>query len=275
MSFSDLQISEISRCANDFVYFCSKYVKIDDNPFLLRQYQIDLYEHLEDNNFSIFSKYRKGGFTTELLLYGLWQCLFKLNQNVYFTTCSPALLNDAGRLIKNVIKKLPKWMTGNVLKMPNDMYKSFPETSSEMHFIDSQVVMVEIKPISLLIVDEASFINSMNNYTANFWTSCRPLVCESTEGKCIITSTMNSEDDWFWRVIQESKIKMNDLEIFYTYYKDNQAYDKEWEQRTIGQIGIDAFNVEYLQQAKSNKVIEKLVKAEIRTIWDDWSISQE
>lgn len=258
MNFSEFQISEISRCAIDFPYFCSKYVQINGNPFILRPYQIELYEHLEENNHSIFSKYRVGGFTTVLLLYGLWKCLFRLNENVCYLSCSPS-----GILIKNVIKDLPKWMTGNVLKMMHDTLKSFPETDSVMHFYINPVDIQMIEPITLLIIDEASFMLSMDYH----WQRFQPLV---EDGKCIISSNMNSANDWFHTFREESKIKMNKFSIFYTDYKDNEAYDMEWEQ-TERYRNVN-FDLDYGQKINI-KEPEVKQKQEIRTIWDEWSVS--
>lgn len=254
MNFSQFQISEISRCSVDFPYFCSKYIKIT-----LRPYQIELYEHLEDNKLSIFSKYRQGGFTTILLLYGLWKCLFRLNENVCYLSPSSGTSGPSGAFIKNIIKDLPKWMTGNVLKMMHDTVKSFPETSSVMRF--SHVADLEMKEsITLLIIDEASFIIDMDYH----WMRLNPLI----ENKCIIASNLNSVDDWFYRVREESKIKMNKFSIFYTDYKENEAYDIEWEKK-IKCTNIN-FDIEYLQKIKE---VEVLKKQEVRTIWDEWSIS--
>ena len=126
------QQDEITRCVVDFPYFCEKYIQILSYdalsskhtsvsnskiiPFKLWPHQLRLYEHLENNRFTIFSKFRLGGFSTLLGIYGLWKCLFRFDQNILWLSKSDhEAMNACDGLVKRAIEYLPDWMKGEVM----------------------------------------------------------------------------------------------------------------------------------------------------------------
>lgn len=273
------QSEEIAKCAADFPYFCESYVKVyvtnttgtETLPFKLHPYQKRLYEHVEDNRFSIFSKFRQGGFTTELAIYGLWKCLFRLDQRVLWMTKSDRDSQYVcNQIVKRAIEHLPNWMTGNVMKMTNSHQKSFPETDSAMYFYTPEAACG--KSATLLIVDEASFIKDMDKHWKAMW----PIV--STGGSAIVFSTVNSDADWFWQTIENAALKLNQFAIYRCNYKERPEHcDPQWEidaKNSLGQIG---WEVEYEQKPAESILIQKPSvkpsKKLWRSIWDEWDSS--
>jgi len=273
------QSEEIAKCAADFPYFCEQYVKIyvtkgantEIQPFKLHPYQVRLYEHVEDNRFSIFSKFRQGGFTTELAIYGLWKCLFRLDQRVLWLSQSDRASQDVcDRIVKRVIDHLPEWMKGNVMKMTNSHQKSFPDTDSAMQFYTPEAACG--KSVSLLIVDEASFIKDMTKHWKAMWP------CLSTGGSAIVLSTPNYDDDWFWQTMEDAALKLNSFAIYRCNYKERPEHcDPQWEMDAKNNLGQKGWEVEYEQKPMERVQIEKTSRKPSkklwRSIWDEWDSS--
>lgn len=270
------QTEEIARCAADFNYFCNKYVKIHvpnistSIPFELYPYQVRLYEHIEDNRFTIFSKFRQGGFTTELATYGLWKCLFRLDQKILWLSPSERDARDVcDRLVKRMIDGLPDWMKGNIMKMANSNQKSFPETDSVMHFQTPE--KARGKSASLLIVDEASFIKNMKQHWTPLWSSL------GTSGRAIVFSTVDYDNDWFWQTKEDAALKLNTFAIYDCKYSERPEFcDSAWQQDAKSNIGQSGWDCEYEQKPKNSDIdipVPKVTQKQWRSIWDEWESS--
>lgn len=269
------QQDEISRCAVDFPYFCEEYVKIcvqkgsqnsEIVPFKLHPYQVRLYEHLEDNRFTIFSKFRQGGFTTELAIYGLWKCLFRLDQKVlWLAKTDREAVEACDRIVKRALEYMPDWMKGSVMKMINSHQKSFPETDSNMFFGTPEAACG--KAISLLIIDEATHIKDMQHH----WQALYPTL--STGGNCVVLSTPHKDDEWFWNTLEDASLKLNKFSVYKCHYKERPEHcDSQWEVETKSNLGCD-WEVEYEQKVieTMQPKVQKASKKKIwRSIWDEW-----
>lgn len=283
------QQEEISRCATDFSYFCEQYVKIyvalghtnpppgsSTNtaiiPFKLWPYQVRLYEHLEDNRFTIFSKFRQGGFSTEVAIYCLWKCLFRLDQRILWlakTDREAVYMCDS--VVKRALEYMPEWMTGNVMKMISSHEKKFTDTDSSMFFGTPQAACG--KAISLLVVDEASFIQNMDSHWKAMWP------CLSTGGNAVVMSSVNSDVDWFYNTLEDARLKLNNFVEYKNHYQERPDFcDPKWEQDMRGNLGSTGWQVEYEQIPAES--VEKAVAAKKeskklwRSIFDEWDGSQ-
>jgi hypothetical protein len=108
--------------------------------------------------------------------------------------------------------------------------------------------------ISLLYCDEFAFLQP--NIAEEFWTSISPTL--ATGGRCIITSTPNSDEDQFATIWKESqqffdefgnekpnKIGINGFSGFRSDWWDHPDRDEEWKQEELGRIGEEKFRREY------------------------------
>jgi hypothetical protein len=278
MKLTKQQQDEITRCAVDFPYFCKEYVKVlvpygSSNtgiiPFELHPYQVRLYEHMEDNRFSIFSKFRQGGFTSEVAIYGLWKSLFRLDQSILWISKTDREAIEVSRIVKRAIEYMPDWMKGGVMKMSNDHEKSFTDTGSRMFFGAPQAA--RSKAATLLVIDEASFIKDMDQH----WKAIYPVI--STGGNCVVMSTVNQDTDWFWLTLEDAILDNNQFEVYRCHYKDRPEFcDPKWEAGMRNQLGSSGWETEMMQQplvtvqAAANK---KKSPGLWRSIWDDWESS--
>ena len=79
--FSKEEIREYMKCMKDPSYFAKKYVKIislDEGlvPFNLYDYQEKMFNHFNDNRFSIVLACRQSGKSISSVVYLLWYAVF-------------------------------------------------------------------------------------------------------------------------------------------------------------------------------------------------------
>jgi hypothetical protein len=245
MSLSD----EFIRCASDFDYFCRTYCfvkNIDGNlvSFRLRDYQERLYHHIESNTNTIFSKFHIGGFSTELVVYCLWKCLFVENFRILFFPKNSVQIFDF------IVSGLPSWLRGRIKK--NNTHRIFTDSKSEIHFLSTLGVVGQ--KYNLLVMDEVSKIANIDLIYDNFSYN----VC----GKKIICSQVDYEDDWFYKAL-------NSLE--FSIYE---CYWYEFYDSRISGIDDDNWELNFLQIPRRKKLIIEEAKKGFRNLYDDWQISR-
>ena len=267
------QQNEFLRCATDFPYFCKTYIKVNGNQsFCLYPYQERLYNHIEDNNYTIFSKFRQGGFSTELAIYSLWRCLFREDQNICFAAKTDRMALYISGIVKHAAQDLPDWMSGDI-KLINDHKKLFPETNGSIHFYDIKTASMKLTGVSMLFIDEASFIDNM----PAMWQAMYP-VLSANKCKVIIYSSANNVKDWFWTTLTDA---LNNRNMFSVYGCDIDEHpefcSKIWQESMKLVLGDRGWSCEYEQnalvyknkEAEAEAEVEK-VKKEIRSIFDEW-----
>ena len=266
------QHNEFMKCATDFSYFCKTYIKVNGNqPFELYPYQERLYEHIEDNRYTIFSKFRQGGFTTELAMYSLWRCLFREDQHIFYVAHHPSSAS-ASNLVKRAAQDLPSWMSGDI-KLINEHRKAFPETNGSINF--GCVKDLCGKNFNLLIIEEASFISDMEAH----WKALAPIV---TAGNCklVIYSSANSTRDWFWKTLTGAINKKNFFSLYECDIDEHPEFSNSlWQDSMRVTLGKKGWACEYEQNAvhpETKNIVssDEDSKKGIRSIFDEWEPSQ-
>ncbi len=263
------QRKETMRCALSFNYFATKYVKIMHPkrgliPFILFKYQREVISEYEKHRFNIIRKFRQGGLTTVTELWGLWRCLFKLDQQILFLSKTDSEAITAGEIVNTAVKYLPTWMQPVKDGKWNDHKKEFYETGSKMHFGTPE--RARGLAITYLILDEAAFIPDMEKH----WKAMYPTL--STGGNCIVVSTVNGLGNWYeetYHAAKETKNSFNIIDLEYTRHPDyhndkwvaeqrSQLGEKGWQQEVLGsflgsgETYIPAHIIGELQQATRN-----------------------
>ena len=122
VSYTQEQIEEYIKCANDATYFAMKYMKIvnvDEGliPFRMWDFQKEMLELFQNNRFVITKCPRQVGKTTTTVAYLLHATIFTESQNV-------AILANKGSLARDILAKyqlayenLPQWLQQGVLSL--------------------------------------------------------------------------------------------------------------------------------------------------------------
>lgn len=266
------QLKEIVKCSESFSYFCENYVRVKSysvtHPavhqlaFKLHPFQERLAEHWESHRFSINSKFRQGGFTTLAVMYGLWKCLFQMDQRVMYVGKTDRDVRDASHLADYTLSLIPDWMKG--INSKSDHRKKF-DTGSVMTLMVFEAACG--LAVNLLIIDEAAFIKDMDKHWVAMW----PVI--SNGGRLIVQSTVKTDEDWFWDRLIDARAGVGGMVEFKCHYTDRPEFDNlEWEQEMRRNVG-SGWESEFLQKPM-RKVVEKPVKkSKWRRIQDDWEPS--
>ena len=109
------------------------------------------------------------------------------------------------------------------------------------------------KSLSLIYCDEFAFVQPPEK-AKEFWTALSPTL--ATGGKCIITSTPNSDEDQFALIWTEANKKfdehgnetalgVNGFSPFFAHWRENPLRDDEWARLERAKIGEERFRREF------------------------------
>lgn len=260
-------ISELKKCATNFVYFCKKYATVEHPlrgyiPFELHPYQEKLAESFNKDRFVIVNKYRWGGFSSLLNAYALWKCLFDLDQRILFQyKTDREAINIGGRAVRRMINCLPDWMKPKLDGKCNDHTIDFTDTGSNISFYTCEASCG--KSATHLIYEEAAFIKDMEAH----WKCSYPII--STGGKAFVVSTPNGntprKDNWFRAVCEDSQKGLN----AFVYHKidctNDPKYNDEWVAELKKNLGEKGFQYEMMcsfgeEEEKKEEPKEELPK---------------
>lgn len=257
------QRKEIIRCSESFAYFCHKYVKILHPmrgllPFVLFKYQRKTISDYESHRFNIISKFRQGGLTTVTLLWGLWRCMFQLDQQIMLISKTDREATDIGMMADRACENFPSWLRPKKDGKWNDHLKMFTDTGSALKFYSPEAARG--KSVTFLIVDEAAFIDDMEKHWKAMW----PIL--STGGSCTLVSTVNGLGNWYQETYHDAREGRNKFHVIDLDYWEHPDYNNvQWVADQKAQLGEKGFRQEVLREFQgsgdtyfSNKVLTRI-----------------
>lgn len=242
------QQEEIVKCVESFPYFCQKYIKILHPtkgliPFVLFKYQSRCIREYAEHRFNIISKFRQGGLTTVTLLYGLWKCMFELDQQVMTLSKTDREATNVGMIIDRAVEHLPEWIKPQKTGKWNDHLKQFPDTGGALQFYSPEAARG--KSVTFLVIDEAAFIPDMEDHWKAMW----PVL--STGGSCVLVSTVNGLGNWYEETYTNAKDGKNKFHVIDLDYWEHPDYspkqNPDWEKEQRAQLGERGFLQEVLR----------------------------
>lgn len=242
------QEEEIVKCAESFAYFCQKYIKILHPtkgliPFMMFKYQNRTIEDYENHRFNIISKFRQGGLTTVSIFYGLWKCMFQLDQQIMALSKTDREATVIGYMVDRAVEHMPTWLKPRKDGKWNDHLKQFPDTGGALQFYSPEAARG--KSVTFLIIDEAAFIPDMDKHWKAMW----PVL--STGGSCVLVSTVNGLGNWYEESYHKAKDGKNMFHIIDLDYWEHPDYSQknnpDWVDEQLAQLGEKGFAQEVLR----------------------------
>ena len=256
-TYSPRQVREIRACMNDPLYFMENYMWIQHPvkgkiPFVAYEYQKRLVEAYWKNTSVVALLPRQTGKTTTAAGFLLWYAMFNDDVTILIAANKFRAATEIMDRIKFAYEELPDWLragaaTYNVQDIKFDNGSRIKSTTTTP---DSGRGM----SISLLYLDEFAFVKP--RIAEEFWTAMSPTL--STGGKCIITSTPNSDEDkfaeiWFGanKVVDDygeelpNGLGVNGFRAITAHYSEVPGRDEEWATRERAKIGSEKFDREY------------------------------
>jgi hypothetical protein len=251
------QETEFLRCAIDPVYFINNYCYIRHAtkgkiPFKLFDYQRDLVLCYWKNRQVIAMCSRQLGKTETAASFMLWFATFQRDVNILIAANNFRAATEIMDRIKFSYEELPDWLKAGVVTY--NVQKIVFDNGSKVESATTTPSTGRGKSISLLFLDELAFVSP--RIATEFWSAINPTL--ATGGKCIITSTPNSDEDTFaqiWyganRTVDEfgnelpDAVGINGFKSFKATWNQHPDRDEAWATRERAKIGYEKFAREY------------------------------
>ena len=161
----------------------------------LFDYQLGLIDCYHNNRYSIAMIGRQLGKTTVAAGYLLWYAMFIPDSYILIASKSGADAMDIMEKVRFAYEELPDFIRAGAREY--NKTKIFFDNGSRIISVTTTENTGRGKAISLIYLDEFAFVDPPR-VAQELWTSLSPTL--STGGKCIITSTPNSDEDQFSRI---------------------------------------------------------------------------
>ncbi len=277
-SYTIDQIGEILKCADPVTgpaYFLSNYFYIQHpvkgrlryTPF---EYQERLVESYHSNRFSISLMPRQTGKSTTAAGYLLWYAMFVPDSTILVAAHKYTGSQEIMQRIRYGYESVPDFIRAGVTTY-NKGSIDFDNGSRIVSTTTTDNTGRGMS-ISLLYLDEFAFVKP--RMAKEFWTSISPTL--ATGGKCIITSTPNSDEDQFaliWKQANkcvdewgnETEVGINGFKAFRSYWNEHPDRDEAWEKQQRAQLGEERFRREMLCEfiIEEETLINSIVLAEM------------
>jgi hypothetical protein len=225
---------EYIRCAQSPDHFMRKYCNIQHPQrgrviFNLYPFQSKVLNLWKENPYSIVLKSRQLGISTLAAGYSLWLMIFHKDKNVLCLATKQETAKNMVTKVKFMFDNLPSW-----LKIPADENNKLTlrlNNGSQIKAVSAASDAGRSEAVSLLIVDEAAFIENIGE----IWASAQQTL--ATGGGAIVLSTPFGTGNWFHQTWVKAEAQENDfLPIRLPWYVHPER-DEAWRKRQDELLG--------------------------------------
>ena len=256
-NWTEHEIMEFARCADPVTgpeYFMDNYFYIQHptkgrmlyKPF---DYQKRLIETYHKYRYSISLMPRQTGKSTSAAGYLLWYAMFVPDSTILIAAHKFTGSQEIMSRIRYAYELCPDFIRAGATSY-NKGSIDFDNGSRIMSSTTTENTGRGLS-ISLLYCDEFAFVRP--TIGREFWTSISPTL--ATGGKCIITSTPNSDEDQFatlWKGANkridefgnETELGVNGFKSFRSYWNEHPDRDEAWAAQQRAQLGDERFRRE-------------------------------
>ena len=243
--YTNDEIAEIARCANDIVYFAEKYavVMTDDGiqKVKLREYQKEMLRNFQDNRFNIVLASRQMGKTVTASIFNAWFITFNVDKNTLLLANKGETTKEIIDKAKVVIEHLPFFMKPGIIKY--DVMNVRCDNGCRLVGQSTTAKAGIGFTIHNLYLDEFAHIHP--NIVDVFYENVYPTLSSSKISRINITSTPNGFNKFYeiWAAAVDGKNAYTPLRIDWFQHPDR---DDAWYKRELENLGSEeAFNRQY------------------------------
>jgi len=243
-NFTEEEVKEYLKCSKDPVYFCKKYLKVislDEGlvPFTLYPYQEKMFDHFNNNRFSIVLACRQSGKSISSVGYIIWYACFHSEKTIAVLANKGATAREMLARVTLMLENLPFFLQPGC----KALNKGSIEFSNNSRIIAAATSGSSIRGMSvnLLFLDEFAFVERANE----FYTSTYPVISAGKDTKVIITSTANGIGNTFHKIWEGAVQKVNEFVPFTVNWYDVPGRDDDWKKQTIANTSQLQFDQEF------------------------------
>ena len=238
------------------LYFAKNFIKIQHPtrgsiPFEPYEYQEILIDSYHNNKQCIAMLPRQMGKTTCAVAYLLWYTMFVPDCQVLIAAHKYEGAKDIMDRYRFGYENLPDFVRAGVYSYNRNTIEY--DNGARIQATTTTENTGRGKSLSLIYCDEFAFVQPPEK-AKEFWTALSPTL--ATGGKCIITSTPNSDEDQFALIWTEANKKfdehgnetalgVNGFSPFFAHWRENPLRDDEWARLERAKIGEERFRREF------------------------------
>jgi hypothetical protein len=245
LSYTEEQVLETARCADDPVYFIKKYVKIVNVdrgliPFDMWDFQEDMVRTFHENRFTIAKMPRQVGKTTTTVGYMLWAAIFNEEYTIGILANKGQLARDILGRIQKAYEYLPPWLQQGIMTWNKGSLEL--ENGSKIFAYATSAAGVRGGTYNLIFLDEFAFVP--HNMAVEFFTSTYPVISSGQTSKVIIVSTPNGLNLFYkmWTDAIEKRSTYKTVEVHWSMVPGR---DAKWKEETIRNTSEEQFRQEF------------------------------
>ena len=239
------EIAELSKCANDIVYFAERYavVMTDDGiqKVKLREYQKKLLSDFQHNRFNIVLASRQMGKTVTASIFNAWYLTFNYDKTTLLLANKSESTKEIIDKAKVVIENLPFFMKPGIIKY--DVMNVRADNGCRLVGQSTTAKSGIGFTIHNLYLDEFAHVHP--TIVDSFYENVYPTLSASKISRINITSTPNGFNK-FYEIYSDAEKGNNEYKATRIDWWQHPDRDDEWYKRELGNLGSeDAFNRQY------------------------------
>jgi hypothetical protein len=244
-SFTQHELDEYIKCAEDPVYFARKYIRIINVdrgliPFDMWDFQEKMLSTFHENRFSICKLPRQVGKSTTSVAYILHQVLF--NENfvcAILANRAPTARELLGKL-KLAFEYLPMFLKQGIKEWNKGSI--YLANGSRVLADSTSGSSVRGFSFNLIFLDEFAFVP--NNIAEEFFNSTYPTISSGKTSKVVIVSTPNGMN-LFYKMWTKAVDKTSDYRPIEIHWSMVPGRDSAWAEETIRNTSQRQFDQEF------------------------------
>lgn len=257
-AYTKAELEELKKCydpVNGPYHFITNYIYIQHTTkgrmkLALYDYQIELLKSYHNSRKNINLISRQMGKSTVAGAYLLWYAMFVSDSTILVASNKHTGALEIMQRIRFAYESIPDFIRAGVVAY-NKKSIEFDNGSRIISQTTTENTGRGLS-ISLLYLDEFAFVRT--NIADDLWTSLSPTL--ATGGKCIITSTPNTDEDMFAKLWNgaidcydehgnATKLGKNGFSSFLAIWDSHPERDIDWANRERAAIGDERFAREH------------------------------
>ena len=227
---------EYIKCAGSPMHFMKKYCTIQHPTrgrilFHLYPFQEKVLKLWQDNPYSIVLKSRQLGISTLAAGYALWLMLFHKDKNVLCIATKQETAKNMVTKVKFMYENLPSWLKEKDKPDEANKLTLRLKNGSQIKAVSAASDAGRSEAVSLLIIDEAAFIDSIGE----IWASAQQTL--ATGGGAIVLSTPYGTGNWFHQTWVKAESKENNFLPIKLPWDVHPERDEAWRKRQDELLG--------------------------------------
>ena len=243
--FTQEQIAEFAKCANDPMYFIEQYVKIVHLerglvPFELYDFQKKMVQTFHDNRFTICKVGRQSGKSVTVIAYLLWYLLFNESVSVAMLANKAATSRELLSRMQLAYENLPFWLQQGVGVWNKGSFEL--ENGSKIISSATSSSAIRGSSFNLVFLDEFAFVE--NNLAEDFFRSVFPTISSGQNTKLMIVSTPYGMNHYYkmWKEAVDGRSQFVPIQV---HWSEVPGRDEAWKENTIKNTSVEQFRQEF------------------------------